>query len=287
MARVRIHSRRPGGKSKARKGKGRRKSRIPRSIMPRGQTCNVRETIEFTDLLPNTAYAASFTLGQFARASTIAANFKWYKAKYVEFSYEPLYNFYREDPTVPQPTMPYIYFSMNRTQSARSQNLFDFQAEGSRPTKFNNKIVRRYKPNWCSQGLMTGAPLQGNVLQAGLYANGLQAEYGWLMAPEAITTNNTGQITSPLEAENAALNGMTQTVMVPINTNQVLYNGHTAFIEQTSSVTGAVLAKVTCTVHWAFKDASSYGGISAPTPMRQKDTDPLTTRGDQPPIPEL
>jgi len=267
-------------------GKGNRKSRVPRSMVSRSQTAMVHETIEFNELLPNTTYAGTFNLGLFARASTIAANFKWYKAAKVEFSYEPLYNFYREDPTVPQPTMPYFYSSMNRTQSARSQNLFDFQAEGARTTKFNKKIVKKYRPNWCSQGLMTGAPIQGSPqsLQAGLYANGLQAEYGWLMCPEAITTDNTGQITSPLLSANQALNGMTVATAIPINTNQVVYNGHSVFIEQNQSVTGAVIAKVTCSVTWLFKDPASYGGVSQTIRMTQKDTDPLTTRGDQPPV---
>jgi len=272
------------GNRKPRKGrKGNRKSRVPRSMVSRSQTATVHETIEFTELLPNTTYAGTFTLGQFARASTIAANFKWYKAAMVEFSYEPLYNFYREDPTVPQPTMPYFYSSMNRTQSARSQNLFDFQAEGARTTKFNKKIVKKYRPNWCSQGLMTGAPATGGILQSGLYANGLQAEFGWLMAPEAITTQNAGQITSPLLPDNPALNGMSQAVTIPINTNQVVYNGHSVYIEQNQSVTGAVICKVTCSVTWLFKDPASYGGISQTIKMTQKDTDPLTTRGDQPP----
>lgn len=275
-----------------RKGrKGARKSRIPRSIVPKKQFASITETIEFAELLPNTSYAGSFNIAQFARASTIACNFKWYKAAMIRYSYEPLYNTYQEDPTVPHPTIPYFYLSMNRTQSARSQNLYDYQAEGVRPVKFVNKIVKSYKPNWCSMGLITynPKPVPGSspFVEGGMYANGLKAEYGWLMSPETLVTNNTGQFTSPLLANNQAQNGMAGVQSLPINTSQVVYNGHSVFIEQNNAPSGAVVCKVTATVHWVFKDAMNYSGLSGVPPtqaMTQKDTDPNTTRGDQPSV---
>lgn len=253
--------RRRRGANKGRKGN--RRSR-PRA-MTKSQTASIRETIEFTELLPNTPYAGSFDLAQFARASTLAANFKFYKAAYVEFAYEPLYNFYREDPTVPQPTVPYYYSVMNRTQSARSLTLADIQATGAKPIKFTSKITKKYRPNWCSPGLLTGAPISGSPagLQAGLYINGLKAEYGWLMCPEVVQLNNTGELTSPLLPNNPALNGMTVANAIPINTNQVVYNGHDMILEQDTAVTGATVAKVTATVHWLFKEPASHTGVSA------------------------
>lgn len=253
---------------KPRKGrKGARKSRAPRAKSHKTQMASIVETIEFSEILPNTSYTGSFDLAQFARASTLAANFKFYKAAYVEFSYEPLYNFYREDPTVPQPSVPYFYSVMNRTQSARALNLFDIQATGAKPIKFTKKITKSYKPNWCSPGLLTGNPYGAgggvSFQQGGLYINGLKAEYGWLMCPEVVQLNNTGEFTSPLLPNNPALNGMTIANSLPINTNQVVYNGHDIVLEQDSAVTGAVVAKVTATVHWLFKDPASHTGISS------------------------
>jgi len=273
------HHRRRGG-LRNRKGKGNRRSRPRGRMLSKGQTAKIIETIEFNDLLPNTDYASVFSLGQFARASTIAPNFKWYKAAYVEYQYEPLYNFYREDPTVPQPTIPYMYSRMNRTQNSQVQNLADLQAMGAKPIKFTNKVVKKYKPNWCSPGLLTGAPLQGNVLQSGLYQNGLKEEWGWLMCPTATTTTNVGQLSTPIEPDNLALNGMTQSLMLPINTNQVVYNGHNVYFEQNSAITGATICKVVATVHWHFKEPSNYNGVSVSRPMIPVSLDPPA--GSQP-----
>lgn len=266
--------RRYAKKSKPRGGrKGNRKSKIPRSVSNH-QMAKIIETIEYNDFLPNLDYKNFFSLGQFGRASALAPSFRWYKAALVEYSYEPLYNFFREDPTVPQPTTPYFYSIMNRTQDKLTAQLADIQAMGAKPTKFVSKIVKKYKPNWCSAGLLSGAPLQGNVLQSGLYMNGMKEEWGWLACPTQQTLTNIGQFTTPLLPDNAALNGMTQVTALPVNTNQVVYNGHDIYIEQANAITGAVICKVSVTVHWMFKDPASSSGVSQPTPIFPKEPTP-------------
>jgi len=235
-----------------------RRTRIPRGISGGNQLARIVETIDFTELNPNVTYANVFSINQFPRAAALAPYFKWYKATLVTYQYHPLYNTYQEQST-PGPTVPYFYSVMNRTQTQRGLTLNDFQAHGAKPTKFTKKISKSYKPNWCSAGLLTGAPINGSPVSAqyGMYNNGLQAEYDWLMSPEIPPTgffDTQGQNSVPLAADNQALNGMTVANMQPINTNQTVYNGHATYIEQDGAPSASVIAKITVTVHWAFKD---------------------------------
>jgi len=253
-----------------------RRSAIPRGVSGGNQQlARIVETIDFNELNPNACYSNVFSINQFPRAQALAPYFKWYKATKVTYQYHPLYNTFQEQAT-PSPTVPYFYSVMNRTQTAKGLTLNDFQAHGAKPTKFVKKITKSYKPNWCSAGLLTGAPISGSPqgAQYGMYNNGLQAEYDWLMSPEIPPTGffgNNGQNSIPLAADNQSLNGMTQALMQPINTNQTVYNGHQTFIEQDGAPSGSVICKITVTVHWAFKDpncAINSSGLEAIGPKR-------------------
>ena len=258
----------------ARKGKGARRSRVPRSLgMSRPQTCTIRETIELAEMLPNQAYQYIFSLNQFGRAQAIGAFFKWYKAAKVEWSLEPLYNTFQEGQVTPAASVPYVYTVMNRTQSKKSMLLQDFQACGAKPIKFTSKITKSYVPNWCSPGLMCYSQNTGTgSVNQGIYTNGLKEEKGWLMGPELLAQSPNGQLASLQTSDNQLVNGLTDPLIVPVNTNQVVYNGHNVFIEQTNAPSAATVCKITCTVHWIFKEPSNYTGVSTPLPPVAVDT---------------
>jgi len=254
---------------KARKGrKGVRKSRVPKTLsMNRPQTCTIRETIELSQMTPNTTFQYIFSLNQFGRAQAIGAFFKFYKAAKVEWSFEPLYNTFQEGSTSPNAGLPYLYSVMNRTQSKTAMLLQDFQACGARPQKFVKKITKSFVPNWCSPGLLCYSQNTGTgSVNQGIYTNGLKEERGWLMGPEALAQSPNGQLVNLQTSDNQLVNGLTDPLIVPMNTNQVVYNGLNVFIEQANAPAGSTVCKITCTVHWIFKDPSNYTGVSIPNP---------------------
>lgn len=252
----------PRRKQRALKGKG-RKSRVPRSLSlfnDRGQMARIKETVAFADLDPNVGYNFNFNLSQFQRASTIAPSFKWYKATMVEWTIEPLYNTFQDGTTGAEVTIPYAYMTMNRTQDSTGLGLADIQAIGAKPKKLVAKMVIKYKPNWCSPGLTQLARYQatsptGYALTETTSA-GLQAQYSYLQCPN----NNKGQNNPDFSVPSIAFNQTGPPVGInivqgAIQTNQVLYNGHTVWVDQ-EVPTGTLqpVARVTCTVHWSFKD---------------------------------
>lgn len=240
--------RRAGGK-----GKGNRKSRIPRSLVPH-QTATIVETRQFTSLNANATLSCTFALRDFPRASTIAPNFKMVKPKLVEWTFEPLYNTFQESGAggANGPTIPYMYQVMNRTQDVGPYGLQDLQAMGAKPRKFNTKVVIKYKPNWCSAGL-----LQTNVVAPGVVNNvqsqGLKCEYGYVKCPNAIF-NGTGtaaiESAAPLTADFAD----PDTVQGGITHNTQQYNGHVVLFDVATDGSQPLVCRITCTVHWHFKE---------------------------------
>jgi len=239
----------------ARKGRKVRRSRVPRSVgmfNDRGQLARIKETVEFTDLNPNLGYNFNFNLSQFRRASNLAPNFKFYKASLVEWTIEPLYNTFQDGTTGGEITIPYVYMTMNRTQDSTGIQLADIQAMGAKPKKLTTKMVIKYKPNWCSPGL--GALIKNQQAQiVGSTNYGVKAQYSYLASPDTNPGLNTAQFQDPAVAPSAAFPNYP--VMNQNNVNQVVYNGHTVWVDQ-EIPTGTLqaVARVTCTVNWEFKD---------------------------------
>lgn len=216
----------------------------------RGQYATIKETVEFTDLDPNLGYNFNFNLSQFRRASALAPSFKWYKAVSVEWTMEALYNTFQDGITGAEVTIPYYYQTMNRTQDTTGINLQDIQAMGAKPKKLTGKSVTKYTPNWCSPGLsgLTVAPDSDNVVDIKHY--GLKAQYSYLACPDDNPGLNQGSKQVPAIAPGAPTAGMV--IGVP---NMAVYNGHTVYVDQ-AVPTGVLqpVARVVCTVTWAFKD---------------------------------
>lgn len=265
-------TRKPKRSAPKRKTKGNRKSRIPRGINDGGQMARIKETVAFTDLDPNLGYNFNFNLSQFRRASALAPNFKFYKATRVEWTIEPLYNTFQDGTTGAEVTVPYIYMTMNRTQDQTGIALADIQAMGAKPQKLVGKKTISYVPNWCSPGLNTYAN-STFVTPGGGTANalvritnlGLKAQYSLLASPDTVDANNLQNVPSYIVPSIPF--GTGQDGLNAINANQVVYNGHTVWVDQ-EVPTGTLqpVARVVCTVHWSFVgphctylvDAQSY-----------------------------
>jgi len=207
------------------------------------QLARIKETVEFVDLNPNLGYNFNFNLSQFRRASALAPNFKFYKASMVEWGIEPLYNTFQDGTTGGEVTIPYMYITMNRTQDSTGINLQDIQAMGAKPKKLVGKQIIKYKPNWCSPGLIAANIGQGQLAQVGL-----QKQFAYLACPDTDVGLNVAQGFAPATAP----------LQFPTNAtvfaNTVVYNGHTIWVDQ-EIPTGVLqpVARVTCTVHWEFK----------------------------------
>lgn len=247
-------------RTQARSGRRTGKLRVPRAprgMNDHGQMARIKETVGYIDVLPNTGYNFNFNLSQYRRALQLAPNFKWYKPTRVEWTIEPLYNTFQDGNVGTEITMPYIYMTMNRTQDTTGLSLEDIQAMGAKPQKLVSKKVISYRPNWCSPGLNTYA---NNVFSTPTgvanamvrFTNlGLKANYDWVASPVQINSDpaspNDPSYIVPVLPFNTGQDGMNA-----VNCSQVIYNGHTIWIEQLGSTQR--VARVTATVHWSFKD---------------------------------
>lgn len=254
-------ARRP--RRKARKG---RKPRRVNKLFQTSQRAIIKETIQFQNVEANTSYGFVFSISQFDRAQKLAANFKWYKAKSVEWSLEPLFNTFTDDGT-PQ-SIPYLYTKMNRTQDSIAVSLQDLQASGMKPQKLTSKKVMKYVPNWCSPGLLSiGTSNQGTsggqVYVNAVSQNGLKPQYGYLPCStyNPPLGNTDGASMEPILTPNTPL----LPTSVAVTTNQVIYNGHEIFLDQILSNPTIQVARITCTVTWEFKDPNFSYQQNQPT----------------------
>lgn len=238
-----------------------RKARIPRPVggtNDYGQMARIKETVAYVDVVPNTGYNFNFNLSQYRRAMQLAPNFKWYKPTKVEWSIEPLYNTFQDGNAGTEITVPYLYVTMNRTQDTSGLSLEDIQAMGAKPQKLVSKKVIKYTPNWCVPGLTTYATQAVMASPSGT-ANalirqthtGMKATYDWVASPVQLPADAQDP-NVPSYIVPALPFGTGQDGMNAVNASQVIYNGHTIWIEQLGSTQRC--ARVTATVHWSFKD---------------------------------
>jgi len=255
-----------------------RKAQIMPAIAEKGQTCRVIETFEAVDLNSNQGTQHIFTLAQFARASNIAPNFKWYRAARVTWTYDPLYNTFQDG--VNAASKPYMYTVMNRSQQENTTTMGSvqqFQCAGARPVPFVSQKKISYKPNWCSPGLLqvrTTNPPGGTQIKD-YSSNGLQPQYGWLATPNNQPNVLANQVAAdsgdyPTYISNPPTgSGLSYVTNSFVYNNMVVYNGHHTFIDQ--KYTGGEtpidpVARLTVTVVWEFKGASNNLGMGAPPP---------------------
>jgi len=217
-------------------------------LRPQAQHAKIVETFESVDLLPNQPYNLNFTIQSFTRATSLAVDFKYYKATHVKWELQPLYNTFQEGATA-APSKPQIYVLMNRNQETRNMVRSRLQEAGCTPTAFVKNHVIQYRPNWNSPGLLTSVSGSGGI--SGLATMGMKNEYGYV---QSFVQNQSADSLQSIQTDSTVL-------PTPISNlaNGVIWNGHYLFIDQDNSSESLPVAKLTCTVTWAFMGASDYG----------------------------
>jgi len=210
------------------------------------------ETISFNNLAPNVVQPMTFTINLFERARTLATNFRWMKPTKVTWTIEPQFNTFQSVPG--GSSVPYLYKIMNRTQDSQGMTLSDLLTQGARPLKLIRADSTTYRPNWCSPGLL----VQNVVPQSGfggvvnnVVMTGMKAEYDWCQAPDAFPPSAIRPIIS---FQGGAVPGFPANDAVANVAGEVRYNGHQLFIQQVTNSATIPTFKVSCTVHWSFKD---------------------------------
>ena len=223
------------------------KSRIPRQMATPNQSAHIVETVLYNDLFPGQMYNLNFNLAQFQRASLLAPNFKYYKPTKVTWQLEPLYNTFQEGGGGgPAYSKPYLFQVMNRTQDVGNfYSLVDLREMGAKPVAFTKTQSMSYSPNWVKTGLTSVLATGGNINS--IQTSGNTPCYDWTACPD-VTSFNRADIPTIISPD---LN--LPYVTAGTRTNTVLYGGHYLWIEQTVLGTQK-MARLTCTVHWAFKN---------------------------------
>jgi len=273
MAR-RVFRKKGGGR---RRPVGRRRLPLMKSVggtNDRGQIARIKETLEFQDLLPNVAYNMNFSLSQFVRAMAVAINFKWYRASYVEWRIEPAYNTFQET-SASQISIPYMYVTMNRTQDSTGLNLADIQAIGAKGQKMTSIKKISYKPNWCSPGLLSVNKNSQTQDINEVNQLGLKAQYSYLPCPDNPVPDGNVSGFTPVSF------GLP--LMSEVFANVAVYNGHCVWIDQEFFAPGNKVARVTCTVHWEFKDPHYTQAPEQAVTLKPLVAAPASERTEAPP----
>jgi len=259
------------GKRVRRVRRVRRKLGIPKTLAVLPQTASIVETVQFQDINPLQMSLRTFSLHDFDRARLISLNFRNVKAAMVEWTYEPLYNVFQDGAA--SASKPYLYFKMNRSlDKTIPANLADMRAMGATPRAMASTIKIKYRPNWNSPGLSVYTTSGGAVTRP--VQLGQKVEYGWLQnSPYLQTQDSQGAVIVPITARRNPgdlqhqQSGQLTTYGYQQITNWtdfVQYSGHNEFFDQAiqqGSDPDTRIARLTCTVHWIFKDPVSTDSV--------------------------
>jgi len=252
---------------KVRRAPRRRKAKVARSLAMKSQMATVTESFEFQPLRANSIQNCVFQLSQFPRAATVAACYKWYKPVSVTWEYTPYFTVFQAGIGSATATAPTYYSYMNRTQDGQQpigiQDQLSFVlSTGAKPRMFNRKIVTKYRPNWCSPGLVSVGTANGVVNE--ITQQGLKCQYAWLASPTTVSkaipapayqihpSANFIDVLNPITGEFDPVPGAN--IQVGVLTNGTMFNGHNVLISQDRTGYDDLICDVRCTVKWAFKD---------------------------------
>jgi len=222
----------------ARKGRNRRKSNQTSGNIKVKQYARCVEVVPFTQPTANTDVNYQFNISQFARATEIAKNFKFYRAKRVVWSYLPEYNTFQSG--VGSVSMPQLSMIMNRTGDNSAWGLAEYDAQGAVPMTFAKKRVIAYKPNLVQPfnvaigGISPDTPPQ----------------------PTTIALGNTPVYTKWIGTTAYRVNALAGPATdLIIRGDLTPYYGHSLYWAVTSTAPDEpALATVFCEVEWEFKD---------------------------------
>ena len=247
-------------------------------LRPQAQYAKIVETFELPEVYSDKGYNFTFSLNTFYRATTLAKNFRFYKAAKVKWEYMPFYNTFQEGNSTGTVAKPQLYFMMNRDQNnfwqteSPTTQLFAIQSAGADPMPLTSNKEIVYRPNWCSPGIsaLAFSPVSavgGGAVNAvtNVVSCGLKKQYGWLPTPDLDLYNNPKVYNPTTGAYDLSGNSVNTS---PTANAAVVYNGHDFYIQQVNEPNTPV-CKVVCTVEWLFKGSkNNYTGdlgASAPT----------------------
>lgn len=194
----------------------------------------ITEVVNFTPPLPNDETNYQFNISQFVRATAVAKNFKYYRAKRVVWTLLPEYNTFQQGAAAV--SAPQISFIMNRTGDATAWTAADYDAQGAVPSLFTRKRVVAYKPNLVTSIQMAPQPV-ANVNES--RAIGQRPLYDQWIATNDYTIDLPAAVGLTTDVRNTLVN----------------YYGHSmlwgvTFVDPSPRQ----LATIFCEVEWEFKD---------------------------------
>lgn len=214
------------------------------------------ETITTTQLsvtqpAPDVATIYSIDISQFNRAQAIAANYQFYRPKYVKFVYEPLLalgSYPTNVGTAPLPQKMNFYYIMNRqgnNPGAGQATLQWMLDQGAKPIPFGDSRARnvtiKYKPNLLDAYSENSISVQGGSTT--IPAAGIPMFNKWINSWEQATAG--GNIQNVTQDWNGHF-----VIVEPSNTTNFNMAGNTP------------VANVKVTVEWEFKQP--YANVTPP-----------------------
>ena len=196
------------------------------------------EAIPITPIAANTDYNYQFDISLFVRASAIAKNFKFYRAKRCVWTYLPEYNTFQSQ--VGTNTIPQMSFIMNRTGDNTLWTPAEYDAQGAVPKLFAKKRVIAYKPNLVqpfnvSLGALSPSPT-GLVATTGTLGN--TPVYDKWIGTGGYAVDN-------------PLGGASELI---IRSDKTPYYGHACYWYVSTVGNTLPLGTIFCEVEWEFKD---------------------------------
>jgi len=268
-----IRNRRPRRKAprRVRRRVAKRRGGKKSGLKITNQYATIVESLASNDVFSDRPYQSIFSLSQFYRATTVAKNFMFYRAKSVKWEYMPLYNTFQQNNSVPAVGKPQFYFMMNRTQDTKLSGyssvdaLFSIQCAGTDPVPFTSNKEIIYKPNWCSPGLTAVSGTDVPPVVSQVVSLGNKKQFGWLPTPNADAWATPQTLLHPAGPTGLSTAGYTMSDIFP---GGVVYNGHNIYIQQ-SNEPDVPVAKVIVTVEWEFKGGKQ---LYAPPILATDDT---------------
>lgn len=223
--------------------------RMNRRMLGKGMNANrdkatVVEVQEW-NAVPEGGSLISHTLSQFARATAVSKNYRFYRCTKVELEFIPYANVF-----TPGTAFPELYFQVDRTASLVNGASLPLptpgimMARGCLPQKWTTPIKKFYKPNVLrNENLLVAGTVIGGVNNVVAYAAPVTSTPVFNKWYETQQYNHgldyaTGQ---PVQVGPA---------LDPLN---LQYLGAAYCVDQPLAAPGAVLGTIKMKVHWEFK----------------------------------
>lgn len=217
----------------------------------RQDRATVIETQELT-VVPEGGNYVQHNLGQYARATAVAKNFRFFRCKKVELEFIPYANVF-----APGQAFPELYFQVDRVQGSPFNGVplplptkAIMLARGTTPVKWTSVIKKSYSPS-----VLRNENFIQNVVDSQVTAIGAVSStpvfYKWYATQQY-------QALPPFSSATQI-----EPTWAP---NQLTYFGAVYFVDQPLVPPGAVLGTIKMKTHWEFKEPNWTVTPSDPVP---------------------